>query len=316
MENNIQYLKEEAKIYERGILSLLLEVSKSFSDESFTKEKRDEIFVKIDGLRDKVKDINKVISDLQKREEDIKEGSVINKKENNIDNLVELKEKNEETNVLDNSVEKEKCAEIIEENIDADLNDVIDNKKEMLTVKKEEIIDIEVVESDSDDEDIELENENIRRRNRGRRSRRNVVYLDQNENNNVEKISEEVVGENNNDSNYTKNTDNDDLTQDMEEIDRLIEEAQNLNNNIIKFPKNRRKGIENNENVDLDILGEKEDKYEESKLDDVIEPVPVLFGNSRAQNQMVIRKKSNGFSDKLKSLIFKIRTMLGGENEE
>ena len=47
-----------------------------------------------------------------------------------------------------------------------------------------------------------------------------------------------------------------------------------------------------------------------------IEPVPVLFGNRKAQNQMIVRKKSNGFSDKLKSLIFKIKQMLGGENEE
>ena len=47
-----------------------------------------------------------------------------------------------------------------------------------------------------------------------------------------------------------------------------------------------------------------------------VEPVPVLFGNRRVQNQMIIKKKNNGFSDKLRSLIFKIKSMLGGNNEE
>jgi hypothetical protein len=31
---------------------------------------------------------------------------------------------------------------------------------------------------------------------------------------------------------------------------------------------------------------------------------------------MIIKKKNNGFSDKLRSLIFKIKSMLGGNNEE
>lgn len=302
MKNNIQYLKEEAKIYERGILTLLLEISRSFSDENFTKQKRDEIFVKIDGLRDKIKDINKVISDLQESEENIEEVYAINKTENVIDNLIELEEKSEE---------------ILEENTYSNLNDVIESVEEVETIQTEETIDSEVVQNYYGSE-IELEEENIRRRNRGRRSRRNVSGLNDNKNNSIENEYKEIVNENNNHSNDIENIDDNDLVQDIEEIDRLIEEAQNLNNNIIKFPESRRKRIENNENPTLDTLKEeKEVKCEESNIDDdIVEPVPVLFGNSRAQNQMIVRKKSNGFSDKLKSLIFKIKTLLGGEDEE
>lgn len=302
MKNNIQYLKEEAKIYERGILTLLLEISRSFSDENFTKQKRDEIFVKIDGLRDKIKDINKVISDLQESEENIEEVYAINKTENVIDNLIELEEKSEE---------------ILEENTYSNLNDVIESVEEVETIQTEETIDSEVVQNYYGSE-IELEEENIRRRNRGRRARRNVSGLNDNKNNSIENEYKEIVNENNNHSNDIENIDDNDLVQDIEEIDRLIEEAQNLNNNIIKFPESRRKRIENNENPTLDTLKEeKEVKCEESNIDDdIVEPVPVLFGNSRAQNQMIVRKKSNGFSDKLKSLIFKIKTLLGGEDEE
>ena len=303
MKSNIQYLKEEAKIYERGILSLLLEVSKSFSDENFTKEKRDEIFVKIDGLRDKVKDINKVIAELQQSDEDIEEYSSIQKIEKNIENLMESKEESEEN---------------IKENIECDINHDKEPVEEILTLKKEEIIDIEMFESEVDEEDIQLENNNIRRRKKGRRNRINVERFNLNENDSLEKEVQNSIDDRKtylNNIEYLEN--NHDLTQDIEEIDRLIEEAQNLNSNIIKFPERKMENIEKNEDTDLETLDEKSFKDEVLKVeDDNFEPVPVLFGNSRAQNQMIVRKKSNGFSDKLKSLIFKIKTRLGVENEE
>ena len=82
----------------------------------------------------------------------------------------------------------------------------------------------------------------------------------------------------------------------------------------------RRKKIISEENK-LEKRSASKDVYEKENLKNMdnvenFEPVPVLFGNNRAQNQMIVRKKSNGFSDKLKSLIFKIKTMLGGENEQ
>jgi hypothetical protein len=302
MKSNIQYLKEEAKIYERGILSLLLEVSKSFSDENFTKEKRDEIFVKIDGLRDKVKDINKVIAELQQSDEDIEEYSSIQKIENNIENLMENKEESEES---------------IKENIECDINHDTEPVEEILTIKKEEIIDIEIVENEVDKEDIQLENKNIRRRNKGRRNRINVDSFAINKNDILEKEVQQSVNESDTDLKDIDYPENNDLEQDIEEIDRLIEEAQNLNSNIIKFPERKMENIEKIEDTDSETLDEKKYNDEDENLDeDNVEPVPVLFGNSRAQNQMIVRKKSNGFSDKLKSLIFKIKTMLGVENEE
>ena len=127
-------------------------------------------------------------------------------------------------------------------------------------------------------------------------------------------------------------------------IDKLIQEAKEINNNVIKFPEEkvvRRNGFRDydeekekndyisyedavarrRERQNLEKKEEKRDIFEEISAKNIensenIEPVPVLFGNNRAQNQMVVRKKSNGFSDKIKSLIFKIKTMLGGENEK
>lgn len=277
MKNNIQYLKEEVKIYERGILTLLLEISRSFSDESFTKEKRDEMFIKIDDLRDKVKDINKVITDLQKSEKDIEEYTYINKKEYEIENLIKLEQKSEK---IDSLISNEK-----DENEDSNVDECIGTE-----------------------EKIDLDNTNKSMLNIARRNRRN------NETNIVENNSKEIEEKNN----TVENVKEDNLIQDIEEIDRLIEEAQNLNNNIIKFPDNRRKSeVDENENECLGSNQENEGKCKDPNIDvDVVEPVPVLFGNTRVQNQMIIRKKSNGFSDKLKSLIFKIKNLLGGEDEQ
>lgn len=277
MKNNIQYLKEEVKIYERGILTLLLEISRSFSDDSFTKEKRDGMFTKIDDLRDKVKDINKVITDLQKSEKDIEEYTYINKKEYEIENLIKVEQKSEK---IESFISNEK-----DENEDSNLDECVGTE-----------------------EKIDLDNTNKSMLNIARRNRRN------NETNIVENNSKEIEDKNE----TVENVKEDNLIQDIEEIDRLIEEAQNLNNNIIKFPDNRRKSeVDENENECLGSNQENEGKCKDPNIDvDVVEPVPVLFGNPRVQNQMIVRKKSNGFSDKLKSLIFKIKNLLGGEDEQ
>ena len=115
----------------------------------------------------------------------------------------------------------------------------------------------------------------------------------------------------------------------IERIDKLIKEAKELNKNVIKFPeqnvsrRNRTRAYETIEEIEED-----NDEYIENKsisfdynynnkvdTNYEVEPVPVLFGNRRVQNQMIIKKKNNGFSDKLRSLIFKIKSMLGGNNE-
>lgn len=68
--NDLKGLKEEIKVYEREILGMLLEVSQSFNDEKYSKEKREELFSKIDNLRDKVKDIAKIIEEIENRKYD------------------------------------------------------------------------------------------------------------------------------------------------------------------------------------------------------------------------------------------------------
>ena len=87
MKNDLNGLKEEAKIYEREILSMLLEVSKSFTTDEMTKEKREEIFSKIDELREKLKSVSKVIEDIENTKYDCiyKESSNILSEENNVE---------------------------------------------------------------------------------------------------------------------------------------------------------------------------------------------------------------------------------------
>lgn len=299
MENNVQNLREEAKICEREILSLLLEISKSFSDENFSKSKRNEMFLEIDNLRDKVKDISKVINDLQKAKED------------------------KEIYILDTEVKKEEIKEIVE-NVEEIAAEIIEETIDNLENEIEEDIEEDIKE---ESEDKIQENEEVRHTRRKRNVEDNLIDEDNEKKDNLdfdleEKINVSVESENLPSDNFKEQEEKEDeLIQEIEEIDKLIDEAQNLNSNIIKFPEsNKRTGYSEfanvNERISQNITNKEVNSIKEDYDDTVIEPVPVLFGNRRAQNQMVVKKKSNSFSDKLRVLMFKIKTMIGRENEE
>lgn len=321
MKNDLNGLKEEAKIYEREILSMLLEVSKSFTTDEMTKEKREEIFSKIDELREKLKSVSKVIEDIENTKYDCiyKESSNILSEENNVE---------EKLDVTENS----------EGNVEKDNED----NSQGFTLTEIETLDNEKVENvKTDDETVSVDNVNI--------TEEDLENIDKViENMNVEGSKDSKIDEVQNESTEEKNTieekNNDDNKEEnekevknaisaddaIERIDKLIKEAKELNKNVIKFPeqnvsrRNRTRAYETIEEIEED-----NDEYIENKsisfdynynnkvdTNYEVEPVPVLFGNRRVQNQMIIKKKNNGFSDKLRSLIFKIKSMLGGNNEE
>lgn len=320
MKNDLNGLKEEAKIYEREILSMLLEVSKSFTTDEMTKEKREETFSRIDELREKLKSVSKFIEDIENTKYDCvyKESSNILSEENNVE---------ENLDVTENS----------EGNVEKDNED----NSQGFTLTEIETLDNEKVENvKTDDETVSVDNVNITEE-----DLENIDKVIENMNVEIEDSKpddaqnesteeENTIEEKNNDDNKEENEKEvknamsaDDA---IERIDKLIKEAKELNKNVIKFPeqnvsrRNRTRAYETIEEIEED-----NDEYIENKsisfdynynnkvdTNYEVEPVPVLFGNRRVQNQMIIKKKNNGFSDKLRSLIFKIKSMLGGNNEE
>lgn len=319
--NDLKGLKEEIKVYEREVLSMLLEVSQSFSDENYPKEKREELFSKIDSLREKVKDIAKIIEEVENRKYDFA--------------YENLEEKDNDFK-LDNIkvVEKE---EVIEESIKENIINEKENEAETENIEEDTI---DVIEEDLSNIDEAIEN----------MEKRDGEIEDTNEAYNIKDEIDEEKDSKDGESNVIKSNIQELTFEDaIGKIDMLIKEAKEINNNVIKFPEDkvvRRNGFrdyeeekENNDYISYEeevsrrrkkIISEEnklekrsasKDVYEKENLKNMdnvenFEPVPVLFGNNRAQNQMIVRKKSNGFSDKLKSLIFKIKTMLGGENEQ
>lgn len=319
--NDLKRLKEEVKVYEREVLSMLLEVSQSFSDENYPKEKREELFSKIDSLREKVKDIAKIIEEVENRKYDFA--------------YENLEEKDNDFK-LDNIkvVEKE---EVIEESIEDDIIDEKENESETENFVENTS---DVIEEDLSNIDEAIEN----------MEKRDGKIEDTNEAYNIkDEIAEEKDSKDGESNVIESNIQELTFEDAIGKIDMLIKEAKEINNNVIKFPEDkvvRRNGFrdyeeekENNDYISYEeevsrrrkkIISEEnklekrsasKDVYEKENLKNMdnvenFEPVPVLFGNNRAQNQMIVRKKSNGFSDKLKSLIFKIKTMLGGENEQ
>lgn len=319
--NDLKRLKEEVKVYEREVLSMLLEVSQSFSDENYPKEKREELFTKIDSLREKVKDIAKIIEEVENRKYDFA--------------YENLEEKDNDFK-LDNIkvVEKE---EVIEESIKENIINEKENEAETENIEENTI---DVIEEDLSNIDEAIEN----------MEKRDGEIEDTNEAYNIKDEIDEEKDSKDGESNEPESNIQELTFEDaIGKIDMLIKEAKEINNNVIKFPEDkvvRRNGFrdyeeekENNDYISYEeevsrrrkkIISEEnklekkspsKDMYEKANLKNVdnvenFEPVPVLFGNNRAQNQMIVRKKSNGFSDKLKSLIFKIKTMLGGENEQ
>lgn len=319
MKNDLNGLKEEAKIYEREILSMLLEVSKSFTTDEMTKEKREEIFSKIDELREKLKSVSKVIEDIENTKYDCiyKENSNILSEENNVEEKLDVTE-NSEGNVEKDNEDNSQGFTLTEiETLDNEKVENVKTDNEIVSVDNVNITEEDLENIDRVIENMNVENEDSK--------------IDEAQN---ESTEENTIEEKNNDDNKEeseKEVKNAMSADDaIEKIDKLIKEAKELNKNVIKFPeqnvsrRNRTRAYETIEEIEED-----NDEYIENKsisfdynynnkvdTNYEVEPVPVLFGNRRVQNQMIIKKKNNGFSDKLRSLIFKIKSMLGGNNEE
>lgn len=321
MKNDLNGLKEEAKIYEREILSMLLEVSKSFTTDEMTKEKREENFSKIDELREKLKSVSKVIENIENTKYDCvyKESSNILSEENNIEKYSDVTE-NSEGNVEKDNEDNSQGFTLTEiETLDNEKVENVKTDDETLSVDN-----VNITEEDLENIDKVIENMNVEG---SKDSKTDEV---QNESTEEENTIEEKNNDDNKEENEKEVKNAMSADDAIEKIDKLIKEAKELNKNVIKFPeqnvsrRNRTRSYETIEEIEED-----NDEYIENKsisfdynynnkvdTNYEVEPVPVLFGNRRVQNQMIIKKKNNGFSDKLRSLIFKIKSMLGGNNEE
>lgn len=321
MKNDLNGLKEEAKIYEREILSMLLEVSKSFTTDEMTKEKREENFNKIDELREKLKSVSKVIEDIENTKYDCvyKESSNILSEENNVEEKLDVT-KNSEGNVEKDNEDNSQGFTLTE-------IETLDNEKVENVKTDDETVSVDnvnITEEDLENIDKVIENMNVEG---SKDSKTDEV---QNESTEEENTIEEKNNDDNKEENEKEVKNAMSADDAIEKIDKLIKEAKELNKNVIKFPeqnvsrRNRTRSYETIEEIEED-----NDEYIENKsisfdynynnkvdTNYEVEPVPVLFGNRRVQNQMIIKKKNNGFSDKLRSLIFKIKSMLGGNNEE
>lgn len=158
MKNDLNGLKEEAKIYEREILSMLLEVSKSFTTDEMTKEKREEIFSKIDELREKLKSVSKVIEDIENTKYDCiyKESSNILSEENNVEEKLDVTE-NSEGNVEKDNEDNSQGFTLTEiETLD---NEKVENvKTDDQTVS---VDNVNITEEDLENIDRVIENMNV-----------------------------------------------------------------------------------------------------------------------------------------------------------
>lgn len=103
----IKELNSKISEEQKQIFDILLKISKSFSDDSITKEERNELFSQVDTLKSKIKEYNKELKEIISREDrDIKE---------------ELKDINNDSN-------KE---EIINEEIEHTITELEGNLKEL-----------------------------------------------------------------------------------------------------------------------------------------------------------------------------------------
>lgn len=336
MENNVLYLKEEVKLYEREILKMLLQISESFSDINFTKTQRDDCFARIDSLTEKVKDIINVIGsiDKEKKEKDFLFDSNLKEKNCNVEsvdnnafnqndldkvgkgkeNLVEEiddnKNKENEENInaflkFDETNEKEDISDYIK-NLSEEIIDETKNEIKFQNRRKgREIFDSkeDLLENDFSDLDSNIEVDRIdklieeaKTLNSVRKTindNKNVKVLIKVENEDNVEIDNEKIGYKEDIIPFSKSRINESFNNDEKSNNKHSDEIYNIG------PLNDQ---ENNKSI--------------SKSKDVIEPVPVFFGNCRANNQMVIRKKNTSFKDKIKTLIFKIKKMLGDKNEK
>ena len=341
MENNVLYLKEEVKLYEREILKMLLQISESFSDISFTKTQRDDCFARIDALREKVRDIINVIGsiDKEKKEKDFLFDSNVKEKNFYVESVENSLNFQVDVDKIENRSENE-----VEEFSDLQINDEEKNSNDFF--KPLDVTSNTIDRADYTEEILE----EIKEQN-NEHVEKDIIFQNRRKGREIFDSNEEIL-----------ENDFSDLDSNIEvdRLDKLIEEAKTLNSvrKTINDNKNVKVliKVENEDNVEIDNekIGYKEDiipfsksrinesfnndeksnnKHSDeiynigplndqennksiSKSKDVIEPVPVFFGNCRANNQMVIRKKNTSFKDKIKTLIFKIKKMLGDKNEK
>lgn len=137
----INEIKEEIKREQKEIYSLLLEITKSFSDNEKDKKYRDSLFERVDLLNIIIKENNKKINDLKNGEYKENFNSVISDVKID-DTISEVEEITNELKELE-ELKNEESTENIEE-INLNLNNDIDDFIEETTEISEEIVEEDV----------------------------------------------------------------------------------------------------------------------------------------------------------------------------
>lgn len=119
----IKSVNEKISKDQQQIFDILLKISQSFSDENFSKEKRNELFSKVDILKQNIKDYNEKLKEIKSEEyvsnkkESIKDKSLVEtaeqveKLEKKNDEFVDTAQKLEDT-LKENEIVKEEKKEI------------------------------------------------------------------------------------------------------------------------------------------------------------------------------------------------------------
>lgn len=149
--DEIKKIDEKISKKQQQIFDILLKVSQSFSDENFSKEKRNELFAKVDTLKNDIKEYNEQIKEIkQGKIEEIIETEVEDEKIKQVEESIEKTEnKNEEfVKVAQKLEDTLKENEIKKEYDEKKINNSIKNEETFFSKRKKARTQLVVVEDD------------------------------------------------------------------------------------------------------------------------------------------------------------------------
>lgn len=159
----INEIKEEIKREQKEVYSLLLEITKSFSDNEKDKKYRDSLFERVDLLNIIIKENNKKINDLKNGEYKENFNSVISDVKID-DTISEVEEITNELKELEELKNEESTGNIEEINLNLD-NDIDDFVEETIEISEEIMEETDKEEQNSPNEskkiDVKKELEDI-----------------------------------------------------------------------------------------------------------------------------------------------------------
>lgn len=106
MKEDISNLSKEINEYQKEIFKILLKISKSFSNKKIIKQDRDEMFFKIDTLKEEIKKCNKKIKEINNTVKNNEENSLVQEKEIKDINGIKSDDLDNDLNTLEDNIKK------------------------------------------------------------------------------------------------------------------------------------------------------------------------------------------------------------------